>query len=84
MSSMTNFKAIRERLGLTQAAIGCELGVTQGNVSFYENGQTVPPSVARTLIEVAKRRGHVITYDDVYEVAKPKRRRLLGVSKAAA
>jgi putative transcriptional regulator len=62
----TNFKAIRERLGMTQAAIGADLGVTQGNVSFYEKGQTVPPDVARLLIEVAGRRGLELTFDNIY------------------
>ena len=84
---MTNFKRIRVLLGLTQAAIGAELGVTQGNVSFYEKGQTVPPDVARRLIELARVRGHEITFDDVYSDAgaKPDPDRPLGpVSKLAA
>ena len=60
------FKAIRARIGATQASMAEALGVTQGNVSFYEKGQTIPPSVAAKLIEFAKSHGHVITYDDIY------------------
>lgn len=63
---MSNLKSIRDRLGLTQAALGEALGVTQGNVSFYEKGQTVPPTVARRLIEVARSKGVALTFDDVY------------------
>lgn len=63
---MHNFKVIRERLGMTQAAIGKAIGVTQGNVSFYEKGQSVPPDVAARLIAAAKGRGHALTFDDLY------------------
>ena len=63
---MRPFRAIRERLGLTQTQIATELGCSQGNVSFYERGQMVPPDVAGRLIELARRRGHAITFDDVY------------------
>lgn len=66
---MNNFKSIRERLGMTQASIGTELGVTQGNVSFYEKGQDVPPKIATKLIEVAGRKGLAITFDHVYGAA---------------
>lgn len=60
------FKSIRAKIGATQAAMAEALGVTQGNVSFYERGQTIPPSVAAKLIEFAKSHGHVVTYDDIY------------------
>lgn len=63
---MSNFKAIRARLGVTQAAIAIPLDVTQGNVSFYENGQTLPPDVAAKLIEFAKSKGVELNYDDIY------------------
>ncbi len=66
MRSMSNCKTIRERLALTQAALGEAIGVTQGNVSFYENGQSMPPDVARRLIEAASHRGLFITFDHVY------------------
>lgn len=63
---MHNFKAIRERLGMSQAAIGEALGMTQGNVSMYEHGQDVPSEVARKLIAVARRFGHALLFDDLY------------------
>lgn len=47
-------KIIRKRLGFSQADIGAAIGCTQGNVSFYERGQTIPPEVARKLIAVAQ------------------------------
>lgn len=65
------FKTIRARLAVTQAAMAEAIGVTQANVSFYEKGQTIPPKVAGKLIEFAKSKGHVITYDDVYGAQKP-------------
>jgi len=63
---MSTFKQIRDRLQMTQAAIGAAIGVTQGNVSFYEKGQTVPPDVTRRLIELAKSKGLALTFDHVY------------------
>lgn len=64
---MNAFARIRKQLDLTQAALAEGIGVTQANVSFYEvRNQTVPPEVARRLIEFAKAKGHVITFDDVY------------------
>lgn len=66
IGGMSTFKAIRSRLGVTQAVIAEALGVTQGNVSFYEKGQTVPPAVAARLIEYADRCGLELSYDIVY------------------
>lgn len=63
---MNRIKAIRERLGLTQTELAVALGKTQGNVGFYERGQTVPPEVAKRLICYASERGVVIGYTDVY------------------
>lgn len=42
------------------------LRVTQGNVSNYEKGQTVPPDVAKLLIAYAASLGVSITFNDVY------------------
>jgi putative transcriptional regulator len=67
---MSAFKSIRERLGMTQQAIADEIGCTQGNVHFYEKGQTVPPKVAAKLIEAAAARGLALTYDHVYGAAQ--------------
>lgn len=60
---------------MTQKAMGLGIGVTQGNISNYERGQTMPPDVADKLIAYAKKLGHVITHNDIYAplTAKPKR-----------
>lgn len=63
---MSALKAIRDRLRVTQSELGAAIGVSQGNVSFYERGQTVPPDVAGRLIEFAKARGMALTYDHLY------------------
>jgi putative transcriptional regulator len=64
---MSNIKAIRTRLGLTQTDLAKGLGCTQGNVGHYEiKGQTVPPEVARRLIAFAAGLGVQVTYDDIY------------------
>lgn len=64
------FKALRERLGLTQDQMAQVLGCTQGNIGHYElRGQSVPPAVAQRLIFECAIRGTQITYDDIYEPA---------------
>lgn len=63
---MNTIKSIRERLGVTQAALAEGIGCTQGNVGHYERGQTVPPEMARKLIAFAATRGHRVTFDDIY------------------
>jgi putative transcriptional regulator len=64
---MSNIKAIRDRLKLTQSALAHGIGCTQGNVGHYENkGQTMPPDMARRLIEFASAQGLVITFNDIY------------------
>ena len=63
---MNNIKVIRDRLKLTQADLAIGMGCTQGNVGHYERGQTVPPGVARKLIEFAAAKGLVLSYNDVY------------------
>lgn len=71
IADMNNIRQIRQLLGLSQAAFGDAIGVTQGNVSFYEMGvQDVPPKVARRLIEAAAKRGHELTFDDIYSTSR--------------
>lgn len=65
------FRQIRKTLGVTQAAVAEALGVSQGNVSFYERGQTIPPEIATRLIEFARGRGHDISYNDIYGFPPP-------------
>lgn len=66
MCRMSNFKSIREQLDVTQSALAAAIGCSQGNVSFYEKGQTLPPDAARRLIAYAKTLGHDITFDQIY------------------
>lgn len=66
---MNAIHAIRKKLGVTQAALASGIGVTQGNVSFYEKGQTVPPLVAGRLIEYAATLGVSLTFDQIYRPA---------------
>ena len=51
---------------MTQAALACALQVSQGNISHYEKGQGVPPSVAKRLIAYAGSLGHAISFEDIY------------------
>ncbi len=68
---MNAFTQIRQRLGISQAAIAEELGCTQGNVSFYEvRDQTVPPEIARKLIGACAARGLAISFDHIYGSAE--------------
>lgn len=71
---MTHFAKLRAMLGLTQQALADRLGCTQGNVSFYEKGQMVPPNVAAKLIGVAQDLGHELSFNDVYAPLMPRRR----------
>jgi putative transcriptional regulator len=71
---MNSISKIRNQLGVTQSVLAAELRVTQGNVSHYENGQSMPPEVAKLLIAFAAARGFSISYDDIYgrpDVAPP-------------
>lgn len=64
---MNNVLTIRRRLGLSQADFGAAIGVSQGNVSHYEQmRQEVPPHVARQIIDTAAKRGLQLTFDDIY------------------
>lgn len=63
---MSTFKAIRDRLGVTQQEMADALGCTQGNVSLLDKGQTVQPAVAAKLIAFAASKGHELSFDDVY------------------
>lgn len=58
-------------LGMTQEALGSELGCNQSNVGHYENGrQKVPVHVALKLVDLAKMRGHELSLDDIYRPAE--------------
>ncbi|OEZ91501.1 helix-turn-helix domain-containing protein [Duganella phyllosphaerae] len=63
---MNRISDIRAKLALTQKALADALQVSQGNVSHYERGQSVPPKVAQRLIAFAAKRGHTLSFDDIY------------------
>jgi len=68
---MNSIQHIRTKLGVTQAALAAGIGVTQGNVSHYERGQTVPPDVAGRIIRYALGLGVSLSYDDIYQSSHP-------------
>lgn len=57
-------------MGITQSELAIGIGVTQGNISHYEKGQTVPPEVAARLIGFAQTLGMSLTFDDIYRPTK--------------
>ena len=63
---MNPIQTIRGRLRVTQVALAKALGVTQSNVSHYEQGQEMPPTVAKLLIAYAATLGETVTYTDIY------------------
>ncbi|ARU04730.1 transcriptional regulator [Comamonas serinivorans] len=72
---MHNLKPIREALGVTQQVMAAGIGCTQGNIGHYERGQTLPPEMAKRVIEFAGSLGLVIGYDHIYGSKQPKLRR---------
>lgn len=63
---MHHLKAIRSLLGITQQAMADALGCSQGNVVHYERGQTLPPAMAKKLIDFCSSKGLPIGFDHVY------------------
>jgi len=73
---MNAFAAIRDRLKVSQKEMADALGVSQGNVSFYEvKDQTVPPKVAKRLIAFARERGQAVSFEDIYGDPEPSPRK---------
>lgn len=63
---MHNLKSIRQRLGVTQQVLAMGIGCTQGNVANYERGQTLPPGMAKRVIDFAAGKGLVLTMGQLY------------------
>lgn len=64
---MNTLKNIRKRIGVTQSELAAGIGLTQGNISHYEKGQTVPPDVAARIIRFAGSLGTTLSFNDLYE-----------------
>ncbi|MCB4786004.1 MULTISPECIES: helix-turn-helix domain-containing protein [unclassified Delftia] len=64
---MSNVKAIRALLQITQQAFADGIGCTQSNIAQYERGQTEPsPGRARRIVEFARGLGLAISLEHVY------------------
>lgn len=62
-----NIKAIREKLGLSQAGLASHLGMTAGNVSHIETGkQSLMPDAAAKIISLCREAGQNIDFNDLY------------------
>ena len=79
VAAVSSIKTIRDRLGITQTALGEALGCSQANIGHYERGQTVLPDVAKKLIAFAASKGAAVTYEDIYGAAVE----TAGLAKAA-
>ncbi len=64
---MNNIKAIRTGLDMTQVEFSRAIKRSQATVCAYEHGgQTVPVSVAKQIIKIAKAKGRLIRFEDIY------------------
>jgi len=59
-------RSIRKQLRITQQVLAAAIGCVQGNVANYERGQTLPPAMARKLIDFCGSKGLAIGFDHVY------------------
>ena len=66
MTTAAAFRAIRRRLGVSQAVLARAMDCSAVNVLYYERGQQIPPERAKLLIEFANGKGLAITFDHVY------------------
>lgn len=68
---MSAIKAVRERLKLTQTELAKILDISQGSISFYEQGSIqMPPQTAAAFISYAGAHGVKVSFDDIYREAK--------------
>ena len=64
---MNNIKSIRDRLGMSQKALGEALDCTQGNIGHYESDRIqMPARTAQKLIAFAESKGVAIRFEDIY------------------
>lgn len=64
---MNAITSIRKSLGLSQAALGAALNLSQSAISQFEKGICEPtPEVARRLISLAQQNGIDVNFDSIY------------------
>lgn len=64
---MSNLKATRERVGLTQSALASAVRMTQGAIAHYENGRRQPGlSACRKILDALNAKGADCSLDDVF------------------
>lgn len=68
---MSNMKTIREKVGVTQAALAQTVGLTQGAIAHYENDRRKPGlEECRRIVAALNSSGAGVTLDDVFPPAK--------------
>lgn len=64
---MSKIKDIRTKLGVTQDALAKKLGVSQGAMNHYENGnREIKLSLGRRIVAALNDLGAQCTFDDVF------------------
>lgn len=64
---MSNMKSIREKVGVTQAALAKTVGLTQGAIAHYENERRKPGlDECRRIVDALNSSGAAVTLDDVF------------------
>ena len=64
---MSNMKTIREKVGVTQAALAKTVGLTQGAIAHYENDRRKPGlEECRRIVDALNSSGAAVTLDDVF------------------
>lgn len=64
---MSNMKALREKTGVTQAALAKTVGLTQGAIAHYENDRRKPGlEECRRIVSALNACGAGVTLDDVF------------------
>ncbi|KAA8563234.1 hypothetical protein FX985_03302 [Pseudomonas extremaustralis] len=67
---MSNMKTIREKVGVTQAALAKTVGLTQGAIAHYENDRRKPGlEECRRIVDALNTSGAAVTLDDVFPPA---------------
>lgn len=64
---MSNMKTIREKVGVTQAALAKTVGLTQGAIAHYENERRKPGlEECRRIVDALNSCGAAVTLDEVF------------------